>query len=89
MATVTVRDLSRNTSSIISDVVKTQKPTIVTKHGAPVVVVMAINPGDLEDLVLSKAPQFLQDYKDAEDDARNGRTVDADEFFDQLDLENS
>jgi hypothetical protein len=35
---------------------------------------------DLEDLVLSKA---------AEEDARNGRTVNADDLFEQLDLENS
>jgi hypothetical protein len=43
---------------------------------------------DLEDLVLSKAPQILDDYKAAEEDARNGRTVSASEFFEQLELEN-
>lgn len=87
MATVSVRDLGRNASSVISDVVKTRQPAVVTKRGAPVAVVMALDPDDLEDLVLSKAPQFLDDYKAAEEDVQNGRTVDADEFFAQLDLE--
>lgn len=43
---------------------------------------------DLEDLAFSTDPQFLRDYKDAEDDARNGRTIPADELFAQLDVEN-
>jgi hypothetical protein len=71
---------------VISDVVKTQKPTVVTKRGAPVAVVMAI---DLEDPVLSKASRFLDDFMAAEDDVRMGRTANAGDFFAQLDLQDS
>ncbi len=89
MTTVTVRDLGRNASGVISDVSKNGRPVVVTKHGVPVAVVMAIDAGDLEDLVLSKAPQFLDDFMAADDDVRKGRTTNAGDFFAQLDLEDS
>lgn len=89
MATVSIRELGQNASGVISDVAKNGRPIVVTKHGAPVAAVIAINPDELEDLVLSKAPQFLEDFAAADDDVRKGRTVNAGDFFAQLDLEDS
>lgn len=89
MATVSIRELGQNASGVIADVSKNGRPIVVTKHGAPVAAVIAINNDDLEDLVLSKAPQFLADFEAADDDVRKGKTVNAGDFFDQLDLESS
>jgi len=41
---------------------------LVTKHGAPVVAVVPIGEGDLEDMVLARAPEYLADMTAADED---------------------
>jgi prevent-host-death family protein len=84
MPTVSIRDLSRNASGVVSKVASSGRPAIVTKHGAPVAAVIAIAPGDLEDFVLSHAASFLDDMDAADADLAAGRTRPAAEVFAEL-----
>ncbi len=51
MATVSIRELSRNASSVAA-VARSGRLTLVTRHGALVAAVVPIDENDLEDLVL-------------------------------------
>lgn len=85
MGIVSIRELSRNTSSVVDDVARTGRPALVTKHGAPVAAVVPVDADDLEDLVLSKAPEYLADMAAADEDLAAGRTRSAADVFDELD----
>lgn len=85
MATVTIRELSRNASSVVDEVARTGRPALVTKHGAPVAAVIPLDAAELEDLALAKMPGFLEDLVAAEEDLAAGRTRPAADVFAELD----
>jgi antitoxin YefM len=85
--TVSIRDLSRNASSVVDDVARTGRPAIVTKHGAPVAALVPVDEAELEDLVLAKAPEYLEDLVAADEDLAAGRTRSAADVFAELDDE--
>ena len=84
MATVSIRDLSRNASSVVDDVARTGRPALVTKHGAPIAAVVPIDSAELEDLVLAKAAEYLDDLTAADEDLATGRTQSAADVFADL-----
>jgi len=86
MGIVSIRELSRNTSGVVDEVTRTGRPALVTKHGAPVVAVVPIDEGDLEDMVLARAPEYLTDMTAADDDLAAGRTRAAADVFEELDV---
>ncbi len=84
MATVSIRELSRNASGVVDDVARTGRPALVTKHGAPIAVVIPIDATELEDFMLSRASDYLADLQTADEDLRSGRTRSAAEVFAEL-----
>lgn len=85
MGTVSIRELSRNASGVVDEVAKSGRPAIVTKHGAPIAAVVPIDEGELEDMVLARAPEYLADMGAADADVAAGRTRSAADVFDELD----
>ena len=85
MGIVSIRELSRNTSGVVDEVARTGRPALVTKHGAPVVAVVPIAEGDLEDMVLARAPEYLADMTAADEDLAAGHTHAAADVFEELD----
>jgi len=85
MASVSIRELSRNTSGVVADVTRTGRPALITKHGAPVVAVIPVDTADLEDVVLATAPEYLSDMAAAEHDLREGNTTSGAELLAELD----
>ncbi len=85
MGTVSIRELSRNASGVVDEVSRTGRPALVTKHGAPVAAVVPIDAAELEDLVLSKSPEYLADLTAADDDLAAERTRPAADVFAELD----
>lgn len=85
MGTVSIRELSRNASGVVDDVARTGRPALITKHGVPVAAVVPIDEGELEDMVLARAPEYLADMGAADDDLATGRTSSAADVFDELD----
>lgn len=87
MASVSIRELSRNASGVVEEVTRTGRPAVVTKRGAPVAAVIPLDADELEDFILSRAPEFLEDLRVAEEDIAAGRTRPLDEVLAELDAE--
>jgi len=81
MATVGIRELSRNTSKLINEVHATGKPVVVTRDGRPVAAIYSVDEDALEDFVLANAPEFVASMQQADDDLRLGRTRPAVDVF--------
>jgi prevent-host-death family protein len=84
MTTVSIRDLARNASGVVRDVARTGRPALVTRHGEPMVAVVPIDEGELEDFILSKSPVFAADLAAAEKALAAGKTRPASDVFDEL-----
>ncbi len=89
MGTVSIRELSRNASGVVDEVAKSGRPAIVTKHGAPVAAVVPIDEGELEDMVLARAPQYLADMAGADGELAAGTTRSAADVFAELDADDA
>jgi prevent-host-death family protein len=87
MTTVGIRDLARNASKIVGEVERTGKATVVTRRGRPTVAVVRIDQGELEDLILATAPEFVEAMREGEKEYREGETVPLDEAFARIDAE--
>ena len=87
MATVSIRDLQRNTSGVIAEVASSKKPTLVTRHGEPIAAIVPIDAQDLEDFLLSKAAMFAEDFAAADQALAAGQTRGAPDVFAELDGE--
>lgn len=85
MGTVSIRNLSRNASSVVDEVARTGRPALITKHGTPVVAVVPIHEGDLEDAVLARSSDYLASMLAADEDLAAGRTRAAADAFADLD----
>jgi len=87
MPKVGVRDLQRDASGVIDRVMRTGRPTIVTKYNEPVAAVVAIDAGDLEDFVLANAPEFVRAMRAADLALIEGHTASADDVFAEIEAE--
>lgn len=79
MGTVGVRDLGQRASAVVADVEKTKQPTLVTRHGRPVAVLMPVDADDLYDYVLAHAPEYARAMREADaaiDRGELGRPLD-------------
>ncbi len=72
MGTVGVRDLGQHASAVVADVEKTKQPTLVTRHGRPVAVLMPVDADDLYDYVLAHAPEYVQNMREADEAIARG-----------------
>ena len=66
VGTVGVRDLGQRASAVVADVEKTGRPTLVTRHGRPVAVLLPVNEDDFYDYVLAQAPEYVHDMREAD-----------------------
>ncbi len=78
MATVTLRELARNTASVIQGVQSSGRPALVTRNGRPVAALLPIDEAALEDWLLGKAPAVTRVAAEADPDLAAGRTRGAD-----------
>jgi prevent-host-death family protein len=85
VAAVGIRDLSRNTTKVVEEVEASRRPTLVTRHGRPVVAIIPVDEDALEDWLLSTAPEFVDAMDEADREYAAGETVDLDELVDELD----
>ena len=85
MTTVSIRDLGRRPSQVVDEVIRTGRPAIITRHGRPVTAMVALDPDELEDFVLARAPEFARSMRAADADLRAGRARPATEVFAELD----
>lgn len=87
MPSVTIRDLSRNTSEVIDGVRDSGRPALVTRNGRPVAALVPLSEEDLEDFLLATLPEFVESMAEADADAAAGRTISFDALFASIDNE--
>jgi prevent-host-death family protein len=58
MASVTLRELARNTASVISAIEVSGRPALVTRNGRPVAALVPVNEAALEDWLLEHAAGY-------------------------------
>lgn len=70
--TVSIRELSRNTGSIMRSLAAAKRPAIITERGRPVGLLIPTDPDEFEDFVLEHAPEFIRLRQEAERDLADG-----------------
>jgi|ERR1700686_120652 prevent-host-death family protein len=58
MATVTLRELARNTATVLQELETTRRPALVTRNGRPVAALVPIDETALEDWLLEHASVY-------------------------------
>ena len=81
MTAVDIRELARNTSKVIGDVVRRNRPTLITRGGRPVAALIPIDADALEDWILANSPEFVRGMHKADQGLRLGQTVGMYEAF--------
>lgn len=85
--TITARELSRNTASVLAAVHDYGRSAIVTSRGQIVAALVPVNEDDVLDWVLASAPEFVRSMRKADSDLTAGRTRSAADVFAKLDKE--
>jgi len=85
MATVSIRELTRNTSGVVDEVARTGRPAVITRHGAPIVAVVPIDEDELEDAVLARGSEYLSAMLAADAELAGGATRPAADVLAELD----
>lgn len=87
---VGIRDLARKASQIVEQVGSTGRPALITRRGKPVAALIPIDESELEDWILSNAPEFVRSMRQADREiARGERGRPLDEVLAQIEAEHS
>jgi prevent-host-death family protein len=73
MATVTLRELARNTASVLQGVQSSGRPALVTRNGRPIAALIPIDETALEEWLLERAPNVTRAVAAADPDLAAGR----------------
>lgn len=84
MPSVTLRELSRNTSDVIDTVRESGRPALVTRNGRLVAALVPVDEEAIEDFVLATLPELVQDMEEADRELAAGETVSLETFLGQL-----
>ena len=60
MKTVSSRDLQRHLGAVLDEVTRTGRPSVVTRHGRPIAVLMALDEEAFQEWALENAPAFVR-----------------------------
>lgn len=85
MSVVTVKELGRSASAVVAGVVDARRPTVITRSGHPVAVLVPLNAAStasaLEDWALAHLPDFVRSRAVANRESAAGQTIEAGPFF--------
>lgn len=88
MPTIGIRELSNNTSSVVEEVSRSGRPTLVTKNGKPIAALIAVDEEALLDYVLETSPEYVRSINLAQTEIALGdRGRDLEEVLAELDME--
>jgi prevent-host-death family protein len=66
MASVTLRELARNTAAVIQAIEASGRPALVTRNGRPVAALVPVDESALEDWLLQRAGAFTRAVAEAD-----------------------
>ncbi len=88
MKIASLTEVKAKFSDFVRFCVSQKELVVVTKHGRPAIVMMAIDEEELERLMLYRSPKFRQLAEAAEKEYRAGKSIPAEEFWKQMDEDN-
>jgi antitoxin (DNA-binding transcriptional repressor) of toxin-antitoxin stability system len=86
MPVVGIRELSRDVSGLVERV-ENGELVLIKKHGRYVAAMVRIDPEGLEDFLLGHLPEFIESYREAEEDIAAGRTYSLNEIRAEFEAE--
>jgi len=81
MKFASLADVKSHFSDFINFCMTEKEFVVVTKHGKPAVVMMAVNEEELERLMLARSEKFRQLAEEAEKEYRAGNSITAEDFW--------
>ncbi|NTY60128.1 type II toxin-antitoxin system Phd/YefM family antitoxin [Mycolicibacterium sphagni] len=72
--TVSVRELVRNSATVLN-AIRPDEPVVLTRNGRPIAALVAIDPDQVDALILSTVPEFEESRNRAATASAEGRTV--------------
>ena len=66
MATITLRELARNTATVLQELETSRRPALVTRNGRPVAALVPIDETALEDWLLEHASVYTREVAAAD-----------------------
>jgi prevent-host-death family protein len=88
MKIASLADVKAKFSDFVNFCVSQKELVVVTKHGRPAVVIMAVDEDELEQLMLYRSPKFRHLAETAEKEYRAGMSIPAEDFWKQIDKDN-
>jgi antitoxin (DNA-binding transcriptional repressor) of toxin-antitoxin stability system len=86
MPVVGIRELSRDVSGLVERV-ENGELVLIKKHGRYVAAMVRIDPEGIEDFLLGHLPEFIESYREAEEDIAAGRTYSLNEIRAEFEAE--
>ena len=83
-----IREFARNVSRYVERVATTGRPLVLTRHGRPVAAVIAVEAGDLEDFILTHAPDLAANLR-ADRELAAGESQPLDQTLAELEAEDT
>jgi prevent-host-death family protein len=74
MPLIGIRELSRRVSGLVTEVERTRRPLVVTRHGRPVVAIVPVDAESVEEYVLANVPEFVESMTIADRELAAGET---------------
>lgn len=84
MPVIGLRQLSRETANVVEDLLHSDEPVVITKHGTPIATLSAVDESEVRDLVLGLSPEIKESSTTAEVELSSPGTRSLDEVSDEL-----
>ncbi len=85
MRIASLAEVKAKFSDFVNFCISQKELVVVTKHGRPAIVMMAIDEEELERLMLYRSPKFRKLAEAAEKEYQAGQSIPAEEFWKQMD----
>ena len=86
MKFVNIRELSRATSKYVK-IANEKDEVIITRNGHPYALLQRINEDELEDFIIAKQLNLINEFRMAQKEYQTGKTVNAKALLEQIDNE--
>jgi antitoxin YefM len=85
MRIASLAEVKAKFSDFVNFCVSKKELVVVTKHGRPAVVMMAVDEEELERLMLLRSPKFRALAEEADKEYRAGNSIPTEDFWKQID----
>lgn len=74
MATVGLRELSRETRKVIEQLEESREPVLIVRRGKPIAALVTVDGENLNQMLLESLPEFVKERRQADEELAAGKT---------------